>query len=269
MEPFLLIAAAFLLALGALAGLLAGLFGIGGGIVLVPGMYYIFQHLGYNDLAMHLAVGTSLLTIILTGLSSAHAHYRHDGIDFHILKVFAAGSVLGVAAGTALADWFNVEALKAVFAISQLVFGAYFLLKRGHIAIFKSLPPQPWTSVISAANACLATLMGVGGGVQNVLVLTMCSVKLPRAVATASALGVVTATLGAAGFAAIGWDESGLPPFSVGYLSLPAFLCITLSSVLSAPLGARLAHHLPTDKLRKLFSLLMLGVAAKMIVELI
>lgn len=269
MDSFVIIAAALLVSLGALAGLLAGLFGIGGGVVLVPGLYYVFQHFGYEAHAMHMAVGTSLLTIVLTSTSSAYAHYKRDAIDFSVFGRFIIGIVAGVGVGTVIAGHFDVNMLKAVFASVQIIFGLYLLLTSRREAFFTALPRQPWTSLVAAGNACLATLMGVGGGVQNVLFMTICGVPMHRAVATASALGVVIAVFGALGFVLIGQGAVDLPDYSFGYIYMPAFICIVISSVLTAPLGAALAHYLPVARLRKAFSVFMLLVAIKMIAELI
>ena len=186
-DEFLLMSAGLLAALGAVAGLLAGMFGIGGGMVLVPGLYYIFTHLGYDTAAMHMAVGTSLLTIVFTGASSAFAHYRRGAVDFDIFKKFAIGLIFGVVLGTLMADKFNVDALKAIFAVTQLLFGSYMLLRHEKPILCDSLPRQPWTTVVATINTALATLRGVGGGVQNVLVMTMCNVPMHRATATSSA----------------------------------------------------------------------------------
>ena len=259
--------ALILLALGAAAGLLAGLLGIGGGAVLVPGIYYILKHYGFTDNAMHVAVGTSLLTIILTGTVSARAHHKKGAVDLVLLKRFLPGVLIGVGAGTFIADQVNSLSLKAVFAASQILFGSYMLLRSNKPAPFDKMPNAFGTVAIAAANACLATLMGVGGGVQNVVFMTFCNVDMRRAVATAAAIGPFIAILGAAGFLTIGLKDANLPPYSIGYLNMPAFFCIIASSVLTAPLGVRLAHTLPVGKLKRTFSVFMLALAGKMIYE--
>ena len=268
-DDFLLMSAGLLAALGALAGLLAGMFGIGGGMVLVPGLYYIFSHLGYDSAAMHMAVGTSLLTIVFTGAASAYAHYKRGAVDFDIFKKFGIGLVLGVALGTVMADRFDVDILKGIFAVTQLLFGSYMLLRQDKPVLCDALPRQPWTTIIATINTALATLRGVGGGVQNVLIMTMCNVPIHRATATASALGAVAATMGAAGFVWIGGDAMNLPPHTLGYINGPAFACIIFTSVACAPLCVKLAHDLPVKKLRKAFSIFILLVSAKMLAELI
>lgn len=189
-----------LLALGLGGGFLAGLLGVGGGAVFVPGLYYILKHYGFADNAMHIAVGTSLLVIILTGLSSARAHYKRGVVDVVLLRQFLPGVFIGVGVGTALSGVLSTQALKVIFAVSQLSFGSYMLLRVNRTALVPAMPRQPWVSVIACANACLATMMGVGGGVQNVTFMTLCNVPIHRAIATVAAIGPFIAVIGAGGF---------------------------------------------------------------------
>lgn len=264
----LLLVGVLLLFLGAGAGFAAGLLGIGGGAILVPGLYYIFKLFDYPEYAMHIAVGTSLLTIVFTGTSSAYAHYKKGAVDPSLLKGFLPGVLIGVGAGVLLADIFSSNVLKAVFACSQIVLGAMLFLKRGDVIFLKALPKQPWLSSASAANSCLATLMGVGGGVQNVAFMTLCNVSIHKAIATAAAIGPFIAFFGAVGFLWIGLSVDNLPLFNIGYLNMVAFVCIISTSVLTAPLGARFAHSLPVPVLKRYFAVFMLLVASKMLLEL-
>lgn len=265
----LISAAALLVILGLFAGFSAGLLGIGGGAIAVPGLYYILKHFGYSDVAMHVAVGTSLLMIIFNGLSSAYAHYKKGAVDFTLLRQFIPGIFIGVGIGTLIADIFDSNALKIVFASSQILFGGYMMIFGNRIALFSAMPKQPWTAIIAAINACIATLMGVGGGVQNVCFMTICGVQIHRAIATAAAIGPFIAVIGTIGFLIIGWDNPNTPPLSIGYLNIPAFLCLTSVSILTAPLGAKLAHSLPVPKMKRVFAIFMLLIAAKMLSEII
>ena len=217
---------------------------------------------------MHIAVGTSLLTIVFTGTSSAWAHYKKGAVDVPLLKNFLPGVLVGVGIGTMLADVFDTMTLKVIFATSQILFGGYMILRTHKTNLFESMPRQPFLSFFSAANACLATLMGVGGGVQNVTFMTICNVGIHKAIATASAIGPFIAIIGAAGFVYIGLNAEGLPPYSFGYINMAAFLCIIGSSVAFAPLGAKFAHSLPVPKLKKYFAIFMLLIAAKMLLEI-
>lgn len=264
----LLLAAGLLAFLGIFAGFAAGLLGIGGGAILVPGLYYLLKHFGYADVAMHVAVGTSLATIIFTGISSAIAHHRKDAVDIPMLKTFLPGVIIGVGVGTYLADILPTEGLKIIFAGSQLAFGSYMILRTNKTNLVDKLPRQPFLSLFAALNAGLATLMGVGGGVQNVTFMTICNVPIHRAIATAAAIGPFIAIIGTLGFITIGLDSQNLPPYSFGYINLAAFACIILTSVTFAPLGAKFAHSLPVPKLKKYFAIFMLIIAAKMLLEI-
>ncbi len=263
----ILITVFILTVLGGFAGVLAGLLGIGGGAILTPGIYYILRHYGYHDNAMHIAVGTSLMTIIFTGAVSGYAHYKKNAVDLTLLKRFLPGGFLGVCAGTLIADQVHSGALKIIFATFQLLFGSYMLLQSNKTALFLKMPGAFLTGVISAFNAGLATLTGVGGGVQNVVFMTICNVEIRRAVATAAALGPFIALFGSLGFLVIGLKDTHLPPYSFGYVNFPIFLCIITTSVFTAPFGVKLAHSLPVKKLKKIFSIFMLALASKMIFE--
>ena len=264
----IILAGLLLLALGVGGGFMAGLLGIGGGVIFVPGLYYILKHFEYQDSAMHVAVGTSLLTIVFTGTSSAYAHYKKGAVDIALLKRFLPGAFIGVGVGTLLSGMVSASILKLVFASSQILFGGYMLLRGNKIAIFQAMPRQPWFFIVSSANACLSTMMGVGGGVQNVTFMSICNVPIHKAIATAAAIGPFIAIIGAAGFLYIGLGEADLPPFSIGYLNIAAFLTIISTSIIVAPLGARLAHGLPVPKLKRYFAIFMLLIATKMLTEI-
>ena len=262
---------AFLWTLGALAGFLAGLLGIGGGLVVVPGLYYLLSYFGYTEHAMHIAVGTSLMSIVLTSTSSAYAHYKKDAVSFDLLKAFIPGLLAGVVVGTILAGVISTIFLKGFFAISQLLFGGYMFFRKDKTALYEAMPTQPLMGVVSALISCFAVLKGVGGGVQNVMFMTLCNVPIKRAIGTASAVAPLQAFLGALGFVYIGWDVDveNLPPFNLGFVNLAAFVVIISASVLTAPLGVKCVHALPVSKLKTGFSLFMLLLAGKMLIEII
>ncbi len=264
----LLIAAGLLAFLGCFAGFSAGLLGIGGGVIIVPGLYYILKHFEYGDVAMHVAVGTSLMAIIFTGTSSAFAHYKKGAVELSLIKKFLPGVIIGVGIGTYLADILPTTGMKIVFAASQIIFGGYMILRNNKTHLFDALPKQPWFSVFSAINAGLAAMMGVGGGTQNVIFMTICNVPIHKAIATASSIGPFIAIVGTLGFIWIGLDQEGLPPYSLGYINFAALACVIGSSVTFAPLGAKAAHALPVPKLKKYFAIFVLLVAAKMLLEI-
>ncbi|PZO80893.1 MAG: sulfite exporter TauE/SafE family protein [Micavibrio aeruginosavorus] len=256
-----------LLALGASAGFLAGLLGIGGGIVLVPGLYFLFKTLGYAEASlMHLAVGTSLAIIIPTGISSARAHYRKGAVRMDIVKMVGPGILLGVAAGTVIADHLSGAALTIVFAGALLLFAAMM-----------QIPPKvrdeghAMTPVKGSAGGFviggLSSLMGIGGATLNVPFMTLNGVPIHQAVGSSSALGPVIALPGTIGFILIGLGVPGLPPFSLGYINLLAVCVIAPLSVVAAPYGAALAHSVSVKTLRRVFSAFIIIVAVKMIWE--
>lgn len=252
-----------LLMLGVLSGVLAGLLGIGGGIVLVPGLYHLFHHLGYDqDILMHLAVGTSLAIIIPTGLSSARSHAKKGAVDMGLVRMIGFGLVIGVMAGTFVAGNISGNSLTVIFAVALAFF-----------AILMNIPPrvkdakplaQSIASIGGLVVGVLSSLMGIGGATLNVPFMTLHGVPIHRAVGSSSAMGPLIAIPGTIGFAIIGWHVAGLPPLSLGYINMAAFIVIAPASVLAAPLGVMLAHKLNVKHLRIVFSIFLIIVATKM-----
>lgn len=254
-----------LIALGLVAGFMAGLLGIGGGAVLVPGLFFLFQTLGYpQESLMHLAVGTSLAIIIPTGLSSARAHFKRGAVRIDLVKHIGPGIVAGVMAGTCIADILSGHELTLVFGGALICFAALM-----------QIPPkvrEDASHTIGLANGSiggfavgtLSSLMGIGGATLNVPFMTLNGVGIRNAVATASALGPFIALPGTLGFIVIGWGEAGLPPFSLGYINLLSAAMIAPLSVLVAPYGAAAAHKVSVTALRRIFSAFIVLIAAKM-----
>ena len=255
-----------LLGLGCLAGFLSGLIGIGGGIIIVPSLFYGFQSLGHFEHAMHYAIGTSLCTIIFTTLSSAYAHHKQGLVDFEMVKQLIPSLFLGACTGCLLAKQLQTEHLKMIFASVQLIFGSYLLVK-GHQVVLSHLPRSKTFRVIGGANACLASLVGVGGGVQNVLLMTLYNVPIHTAIATASALSPILASTAALGFVVAGQGTTQDLPGSLGYVHLPAAFCVVVTSMCTAPIGAKIAHKLPVAKLKQIFSLFTLVIALEMLCD--
>jgi uncharacterized membrane protein YfcA len=266
MDPGFLIAfASGLLATGAIAGVLAGLLGIGGGIVIVPVLYQVLTWLGFDaEVRMHLAVGTSLMTIVATSLASARAHYHRGSLDTELLKALAGGVLLGALAGVAVGTWVTGEALTGVFAFVALLVALNMALRPANTAVAARLP-RGWPSWgVGGVIGGFSVIMGIGGGTLSVPILTAVAVPIRRAVGTASAIGVLIAVPGTVGFALSGWYTPGLPPLSLGYVNLVGFALITPMSVLSAPLGVRLAHSLPPKAVRLFFAGFLLATAVRM-----
>jgi uncharacterized membrane protein YfcA len=259
-----------IVALGGIAGFMAGLLGVGGGMILVPGLYYLFSFLGYDHPnLMHLAVGTSLAIIIPTGLSSARAHWRRGGVRMDIVKQLGTGIVVGVGVGAVIADMLSGHGLKMIFAIALFVFAGLMQIQPEKLKLRSHLPAQPWPSLAGVVVGILSTLMGIGGATLNVPYLTLNGVPIHTAIGSSSAMGLLIALPGAIGFMIIGWHQQGLPPLSIGYVSVLALAVIAPVSVLAAPLGARAAHAIPVKMMKRVFSLFVVIIAAKMLYDLI
>lgn len=256
----------FLAVLGIIVGLLAGMLGIGGGVVLVPGLYFALSSLGYSpDVNMHVAVGTSLAIIVPTGLSSAGAHWKRGAVRKELVVRIGIGIVVGAVAGSVTADFMSGETLKAVFALALMALAGIMLTNPARFSIMTEEPRLPWSALAGSGIGFLSTLMGIGGATISVPYMSVCRVPIREAVGTAAALGLVISVPAAAGFVLTGLDEAGLPPYSLGYVNGLAWLAVAPLSVLFAPLGAKIAHALPVGRLRKIFALFVLLVALRML----
>lgn len=255
-----------LLLTGAVAGILAGLLGVGGGIVIVPVLVVVAELFAIpDDIAMLLVVGTSLATIIPTSISSARAHARRGAIDRDILKRWTAAIFIGALIGGIASRSIGSNGL-------TLVFGVVALLVAINLALPKTLtladaPPvsRVAQTLIALPIGFLSSLMGIGGGTLSVPVMSMLSVPVHRAVATASVFGLAIAVPAVGGFIWGGWHVEGRPPGSIGFVNLPAAIVIFSMSVLTAPHGARLAHHLQPRKLKLAFAVFLAISALRML----
>jgi len=251
-----------LMGMGALAGTLAGLLGIGGGIIIVPVLALVFEGRAVGpELVMHIAIGTSLATIAVTSLSSIRAHHRRHAIDWAVFRRITPGILLGGFLGALIADALPGDTLRVLFAIFMLLVAAQFAFA-GTPKPHRRLPGRIGLALSGTAIGTVASMMGVGGGSMSVPYLTWCNVALRHAVATSASIGLPIALSGAATYIVIGWDAPGRPAWSYGYVNLPAFLGIVVASILFAPVGARLAHTLPERILKRTFAafLAVLGV---------
>jgi len=252
------------LAAGAASGLLAGLFGVGGGVILVPALIWVLGHTeAAAEWVPHLAVGTSLATIIGTGAASARAHHRRGAVRWDLFRRLAPGIVLGAWLGATLAGLLPALWLKRVLAVFLLSVGGRLLLGQAAPAV-RPLPGKRGLGLVGGGIGALSALVGIGGGTLTVPFLVRSGLDMRRAVATSSACGLPIAVAGAIGFVVIGWGREGLPAGSTGFVYWPAVLVILLASVPTAPLGARLAHRLPLVVLRRLFAVLLLAVALRL-----
>jgi uncharacterized membrane protein YfcA len=250
---------------GAVAGTLAGLLGVGGGIVIVPALYHVFPLLGIDEsVRMHLAVGTSLATIILTSIMSARAHAHRGAVDRDLLLVYAPGIVIGVLVGAFLGARARGELLVLIFASIALLVALDMAFRRQTVhlarAPLRGLPAH----IIGFFIGGFSAVMGIGGGTFSVPAFTLMSVPVHRAVGTAAAVGLIISIPGGLGFMWTGLGNPHLPPGSLGYVSLPAFAAIIPGTMLSAPLGARIAHAISARTLRGAFAVFLFLTSARM-----
>ena len=264
--PTLLTLIAGLLATGAVAGVMAGLLGVGGGIVIVPVLIIIAERFGLSDdIAMLCVVGTSLATIIPTSLSSARAHRRKGAIDSFILRGWGGPIFVGAALGGIASGWLGGQSLMIIFGVAALAVSINLALPK--TVVLASAPPEAAAPRVATATPIgfISALMGIGGGTLAVPVLTMLSVPIHRAVATASVFGLLIAVPAVAGFVWSGWSVPGRPPGSLGYVNLPAAVILFSMSVITAPWGAALAHKLPARRLKLAFALFLAISALRML----
>lgn len=257
---------ALYLGVGAFAGVLAGLLGVGGGVVIVPALALSFGWLALpGDHLMQLAVGTSLATIVTTSLSSIRAHHKRGAVIWPVVAKITPGIVLGAILGALIADSISSEALRIVFGTFLLIASAHMLFGRPP-APHRDLPGSGGLVTAGGVIGSFSALVGIGGGTLTVPFLAWCNTEMKRAVATSAACGLPIAVAGSLSFVIAGLNETDLPDWSTGYLYWPGFVGIAAASALSAPLGARLAHSLPTATLKRVFAALLLAVGTRMLI---
>ena len=262
---FLAVLAVAVLFVGLFAGIVAGLLGVGGGIVIVPALYHVFTLLGIDeDVKMHLAVGTSLATIIPTSIASLRAHRRRGAVDTDLLRSWGPSVAVGVLTGTMLVTVARGQVLTAVFATVALIVCIHMAFSKEHWRISDNLPTGPVKHAVAGGIGAFSAMMGIGGGTLMVPTLVLCNFSIKRAVGTAAAVGLIIGIPGAIGLLISGLGVPNRPPFSLGYISLVGFAIIAPASMLTAPYGARIAHALPTRALRRAFALFLALTSARM-----
>lgn len=253
------------LAIGLCAGFVAGLLGIGGGALLVPLLAMLFEAQNFPaDHVLHLALGTSMAAIIFTAISSARAHDKHGAVLWPVVVRIVPGILLGTVLGTLLAARISTRAL-AVFFAFFILYVALQMFLNFKPKPSRELPTAPGMIAAGTLIGGLSSLVAIGGGILTVPFLTWCNVKAHEAIGTSAAVGVPIAVGGTIGYIWNGMHASGLPAGSVGFIQLPALVFLVAASVLTAPLGARLAHRLKVDLLKRLFGVLLVLLAAKML----
>ena len=254
-----------LLVAGVCAGIMAGLLGVGGGIVIVPVLYHVFTALGIDEgVRMHLAVATSLGVIIPTSIRSVRAHAKRGAVDFKLLRSWAPAVFIGTLIGTMIADFVSGPILTGIFATVALVVSANYAFSRAEWRLGEALPTGFPAHALAGAIGCLSALMGIGGGTFAVTTMTLYGYPIHRAVGTAAGLGLIISVPGTIGHIIGGWHHANLPPLSLGYVNLLGFALITPTTVLTAPWGVTLAHALPRKRLIQAFALFLAVTSIKM-----
>lgn len=250
---------------GAVAGLSAGLLGIGGGLIIVPMLFFIFsQQPVPSTHVMHMALATSLATIIVTSLSSARAHHKRGAVLWPVAYRLSPGIILGAWLGAMFASALASDILRPVFGVFELLVAIHLLVNyrpATHNTSISTTRSVAGGTVIGA----ISSIVGIGGGTLTVPFLLWHNVAIRNAVATSAAVGFPIAVAGTATYVISGWKIAGLPDYSLGYVNLYAFAMIIITSIITAPLGASLAHKLPEKTLRIVFALFLLALSAKML----
>lgn len=253
------------LLMGLFVGYFAGLLGIGGGLILVTLMVYLFTLQGFpEDRILHMALGTSITSIVFTSISSLRAHHKHGAVRWDILRACSGGLIVGTLLGAVVADFLKSKYL-AVFFVIFVYYSA--------VQMFANVKPKPtrqlpgfWgMNVAGVVVGIVSALVGVGGGVLSIPLMSMCNVPMRNAIGTSAALGLPIAISGTIGFIATGLDKDHLPPFSLGYVYLPALVGIVIGTFVTVPWGARMAHSMPIPRLKKVFAVILFILATRML----
>ena len=254
-----------LAAAGAVTGVLAGVFGVGGGALIVPVLYELFRFMGVaEEVRMPLAVGTSLAIIIPTSIRSYVAHKARGGVDMTIIRAWAIPTVIGVIVGSALARFAPPVVFKLVFVFVAGL-SASRLLGNFSWRLGDDLPRGPLMTLYGLVIGVLSALMGIGGGQLSSMFMTFYNRPIHQAVSTSAGMGVIISIPGAIGYLLAGLDKTGLPPGSIGYVSLVGLVLFAPVSVWTAPLGVKLAHAMPKRALERAFGIFLLLVSARFV----
>ncbi len=268
------------LLLGAIVGFFAGLLGIGGGLIIVPALSFIFTAQAFpSERILHLALGTAMATIIFTSAASLYTHNKHAAVNWKIFKYMTPGIVVGTLSGAALAGTLSSMILRIIFILFIFYAATKMLLK-----LISKSKPEPKTHLKDHANlpvklkfvtaggliGAVSSLVAIGGGLLTVPFLTTCNIKLQHAIGTAAAIGFPIAVAGTTGYILNGYMQlQSLPAYSLGYVYLPALGWLVPASIISAPLGARITHSTHTVTLGKIFIVLLYCLGGKMLLDLL
>jgi len=261
----LLPAIALLSVFGGVAGVLAGLLGVGGGIILVPLFFYVFSYLGYdNAQLMQICLATSLATIIPTSIASARAHHRRQSVDIALVRRWAVFVLAGSIAGALFASRIHSDSLALLFASVAMLIAVKLMLPLDGHTLAAEVPRNPVIALVPATIGAVSSMMGIGGGTLSVATLTLFNQPIHRAVGTAALFGLAISLPGTAAFILTGWGDARLPVGNVGYVSLVGFALIAPTTWLAAPLGASLAHRLTHRQLSVSFGAFLFLMSLRM-----
>lgn len=250
---------------GAFGGLIAGLLGVGGGIVIVPAMEAALAILGIDaSVRMHVAVATSLATIVATSISSTYAHYRRNAVDVSVIRRWAPFIVIGSIVGIWISANVDGQVLAAIFAFVAVAVAVKMMLPFDDWQLATTLPSGFIGGFVPVSIGTVSTLIGIGGGSLSVPTMTLCGKPIHIAVGTSAAIGLLIAVPATIGYVVTGWENALLPTASFGYVSSIGFAAIAPTSILFAPIGARLAHRLSRRNLSLIFGLFLFLVAIRM-----
>ena len=255
-------------AVGAAVGFFAGLLGIGGGAIMVPLLVMLFEAQGLPKAhILHLAVGSGMASILFTSLSSMRAHAVRGVVRWDLALALTPGILVGGLLGSAITAWISTQLFASLFTVVVFFAATNILIDRKPKPA-RQLPGALGSMLVGVVISFFSTLAALGGAFLTIPFALYCNVPMLQAIGTSAIVGFPIALAGSVGFIAAGWGQSGLPPYSIGYVYLPAMLGITLASVLTAPLGAAAAHRLPTKRLKQIFAVLLYALATKMMISL-
>ncbi len=253
------------LLMGLFVGFFAGLLGIGGGLILVTLMVYLFTLQGFpEDRILHMALGTSIASIVFTSISSLSAHHKHGAVRWDIVRAAIPGLIIGTLLGTLVADQLKSKYL-AIFFVIFVYYSAVQMFVNAKPKPSRQLPGKLGLNLASVIVGIVSALVGVGGGVMTIPLMSMCNVPMRNAIGTSAALGLPIAVAGTVGFIITGLGKDHLPAFSVGYLYLPALIGIVIGTLVTVPWGAKMAHTLPVAQLKKIFAVILFILATRML----
>ncbi len=253
------------LLMGLFVGFFAGLLGIGGGLILVTLMVYLFTLQGFPaDRLLHLALGTSITSIVFTSVASLRAHHKHGAVRWDIVRTAVPGLVIGTLLGTVVADQLQSKYL-AIFFVIFVYYSAFQMFANIKPKPSRQLPGTAGLTVVGICVGVVSSLVGVGGGVMTIPLMSLCNVQMRQAIGTSAALGLPISLAGTIGYVVTGLNKDHLPELSIGYVYLPALVGIVIGTLVTVPWGARMTQSLPVATLKRIFAVILFILASRML----